>query len=242
MRLRFLLLMMLAPALAVWTACGDHVTDPDGLVDSAEAEAVMRSAAALPLLPHFLDAHDGLDGRQRATLLRARELWDAGTAAEDPRGPARRRIAVGYAVPTLLDAVPADDWTDARAQLGGWMTTASGMLRHVALPEVEARIEAAGQQLRRSDAAVTERARIYHLLLAGSDLVETTPRFVARTMARRAEGVVRRAAEESEHAVAPNTLERAQRLKDWAARAVDEGEYLLAIQRAYYAIQLVEEP
>lgn len=242
MRLRFLLLMMLAPAAAVLTACGDSVTDPDGLANSAEAEAVMRSAEALPLLSQFLDDHGGLDGPERETLFRARELWDAGTATGDPGGADRRRLAVGHAVPVLLQAVPAHEWDLARERLGDWMATAGGMLRHVSLPEVEARIGAADDQLRRSDAAATERARIHHLLLAGSELVETTPRYVARSMTREAESALQRADRATDDPIPATTLERAQRLRDWASRAVEAGEYLLAIQRAYYAIQLVEAP
>ena len=85
-----------------------------------------------------------------------------------------------------------------------------------------------------------------------SELVETTPRWVARRLVEEAHGAVERAEAEHETALgagdAPErplskrTLERALRLKDWAEVAVVEGEYLLAIQRAYYAIQLVEGP
>lgn len=236
--------MMLAPAAAVPTACGDSVTDPDGLLESAEAEAVMRSAEALPLLPQFLDAHAGLEGGDRTSLLlvRARELWEAGVTTGDSRGADQRRLAIDHAAPALMEVVPAHEWVEAREQLGAWITTARGMLRHVSLPAVEAQIGAAGQQLQRADAAPTDSSRIHHLLLAGSDLVETTPRHVARSMTGEADVAVQRASGATDSRLPRNTVERAQRLKDWAAQAVEEGDYLLAIQRAYYAIQLVEEP
>lgn len=234
--------MTLATALATLTACGDDVTDPDGLIDSAEAEAVVRSAEALPLLPVFLEPGDSAGDLARATLLRARELWDAGTAIDDPRGSARRRLAVGYALPLLVETVPAHEWGTARQGMEAWMVTASGMLQHLSMPEVEARIEAASQQLRRADRASSDRSRVYYLLLAGSELVETTPRFVARSMTRDAESAIRTAAARSDAPLPAATLERAERLKDWSVQALEEGEYLLAIQRAYYAIQLVEAP
>ncbi|MFW6330790.1 MAG: hypothetical protein ACOC3J_03595 [Gemmatimonadota bacterium] len=232
-------LLALGFALSAILACGDDVTDPDGLMESAEAEAVMRSADALPLLPSLLDTVD--DGqRAHATLLRARELWDAGATGNDARAAARRRLAVGYALPALAEHVPAPTWIEARERTDDWMATAGAMLRHLSMPRVEARLDAAAEHLRRSDAALSQQNQIYHLLLAGSELVETTPRYVARTMAAEATLAVREA-EEREGPLPGDAVERAQRLKDWAVAAVEEGEYLLAIQRAYYAIQLVED-
>lgn len=236
---------MLGSTLAALAACGDDPTDPDGLMESAEAEAVMRSAEALPLLSEFLDSElpgeAGVDeDRARATLLRARELWDAGTVTDEPRAAAQRRLAVVYAVPVLVESVPPHEWVTTRERTEQWMATATTMLDHLSIPAVEARIEAASRELRRSDAARTERGRIHYLLLAGSELVETTPRFVARAMARDAEAAVREAASRAGKPLPEPVMERAERLKDWAMHAVEDGEYLLAIQRAYYAIQLVE--
>lgn len=242
MRLRFFLPMTLATALAALTACGDDVTDPDGLIESAEAEAVVRSAEALPLLPTFLEPAADAGERERATLVRARELWDAGSAIDDPRGSARRRRAVGYALPVLLESVPPEDWAAARTRMEDWLVTASTMMRHLSMPQVEQRLAAATRQLARADRAGSEHSRVYYLLLAGSELVETTPRFVARSMAREAEGAVGRARAAAGDDLPVASLERAERLKDWSTRAVEEGDYLLAIQRAYYAIQLVEAP
>jgi hypothetical protein len=233
--------MMLVLPLAALGACGDAITDPDGLLESAEAEAIVRSAEALPLLPELLDMVPDAGPRQRATLQRARELWDAGTAGENQRAAARRRLAVGYALPLLLAAVPPEEWTASRERIDEWLDTVSSMMQHLSLPLVEARIEAARHQLSRADAAVSDRSRAYHLLLASSELVETTPRYVARTMALDAERAVHRASEATADPLPAATLRRAERLKDWSAAAVEEGEYLLAIQRAYYAIQLVEE-
>ncbi len=114
------------------------------------------------------------------------------------------------------------------------------MLRHIDMPEVQLRLETAERYLRRADASMTERGRAYNVLLATSELVETTPRHVARTMTASAGRAVEGASSRSEKPLSRRTLERAERLKDWAVAAVEEGEYLLAIQRAYYAIQLVE--
>lgn len=234
---RFLLLMTLVAAAAL-SACGDEVTDPDGLIQSAEAEAVTRSARALPSLAGLVDGLAPEDDRSRATLFRARELWDAGSAVDDPRGAARRRLAVGYALPVLMEMIPEPEWVDARDRLDDWIATANSMLQHLSVPRVETRLDAAVRHLERSDAAYSERNRVYHLLLASSELVETTPGYVARTMAADARAAVQ-SAREREPRPEERVLDRAERLKDWAVLAVEEGEYLLAIQRAYYAIQLV---
>ncbi len=184
---------------------------------------------------------DGLsptDDRSRATLFRARELWDAGTMVDDPRGAARRRLAVGYALPVLLEMVPEPEWVDARDRIDDWVATANSMLQHLSIPRVETRLDAAARHLERSDAAYSDRSRVYHLLLASSELVETTPGYVARTMTEDARSAVQ-SAREREPRPDDRILDRAERLKDWAVLAVEEGEYLLAIQRSYYAIQLV---
>lgn len=230
--------MLLASTIVAVGACDDDLTDPDGLAESAEAEAIMRSAAALPLLPDYIAAADG--AADRAKLQRARELWNAGTSVDDARGDARRRLAVSQALPGLLQAVPDDEWLASRQRLDEWMATASSMLRHLELPMVETRVRTARRHLSSSDAATSSHDRAYHLLLAGSELVATTPRFVARALARDAERAVRRAAASADPPPAA-IMKRAVRLKDWSARALEDGEYLLAIQRGYYAIQLVEE-
>lgn len=228
---------ILTLALAGLYGCGDDVTSPDALLESAEAEAVMRSARALPVLPDLADRAEPADSRDRAALVRAGELWAAG-AVESNRADAHRRLAIGYALPVLVESLTDADWGETRGRLDDWIATVEMMLQHLELPEVEDRIRGARRHLARSDAMpADERRRAYYLMLAMSELVETTPRFVAVRLVRDAGDALARdtAAEATEP-----SLERARRLKDWAERAVVEGDYLLAIQRAYYAIQLAE--
>lgn len=227
-------------ALALLAACGDEVTDPDAFSDSAEAEAILRSAAALPALPAVIDRRgDPADHAARRALFRAQELWAASLTDESPRARARRRLAVRYAAPALVDGLAPADWDEVDGGLRTWIATAESMLRHVRLPRVEARLTVARRQLERAVDAPDEHARANALLLSGAELVETTPRFVARSLAAEAEDAVRSARSRAPDAEDPD-LVRAERLKDWAARAVEEGDYLMAIQRAYYALQLVE--
>ena len=227
-------------AFALLAACGDEVTDPDAFSDSAEAEAILRSAAALPGLPSLIDrAQDPPDPAARLALSRARDLWAAGVAEDSHRARARRRLAARYAAPALHAGLATTHWDEVDRGLRAWIGTAEAMLRHVRLQKVEARLAAARGHLERAAAAADGPARAEALLLSSAELVETTPRFVARSLAAEAEAAVRGARSRAPGAEDPDLL-RAERLKDWALRAVEEGEYLLAIQRAYYAMQLVE--
>ena len=252
--LRFPIVLTLV--LAGLYGCGDDVTDPDAFLESAEAEAVMLSAEQLPMLPDLLATAVPESRRDEAVILRAQELWAEGTVTDD-RAAARRRLAVRYALPVLTESVSDEEWSAAREGLEDWIFTVERLLQRLVLPDVEERIAAARRYLEWSDGSATDpRRQRYYLLLGMSELVETTPRWVARRLVGEAHAAVSRAeagrapesgqaaeaGEARETPLSERTLERAQRLKDWAERAVVEGEYLLAIQRAYYAIQLVEGP
>ncbi|MFO7894953.1 MAG: hypothetical protein R6U63_14670 [Longimicrobiales bacterium] len=233
---------LLILVLAGVAGCDDDVTDPDAFLESAEAEAVMESARQLPMLPDLLAEASPGNVRERAILLRAQELWAAG-ALTDGRADSRRRLAVGYALPVLVGSVPEEEWSAARDGMEEWMVTVERMLQQLRLPDVQERIVAARRYLARSEASAGEdRRRRYYLLLAMSELVETTPRFVAVKLVEEASRAVSRRGPPGEGATraTERALERAERLKDWAEQAVTEGEYLLAIQRAYYAVHLVE--
>lgn len=234
--------IILAVVLAGLYGCGDDVTDPDAFVESAEAEAVMQSARELPALPDLMERAGSATDRERAVFQRARELW-AGGMIGDARDDSRRRLAVRYALPALVEAVPAEEWSAAREGVDRWVATAESLLDRLSLPHVEVRIARARSYLDRSDAVVAdERRRSYYLLLAMSELVETTPRFVARDLVRAAGAALQARTAGTDGEEQSRVVERALRLKDWAEQAVAEGDYLLAIQRAYYAKQLVEEP
>lgn len=237
MRNGYLLTVILTLALTGLTGCGDEVTDPDAFVESAEAQAILESARALPLLPGLIDAAGSQTPRDEAVLVRARELWAAGSDV-DRRADERRRLAVRYALPVLAVSVPEAEWAEVRAGAEAWIATAEGMLRHLSVPRLEERVAAARGYLQQSDAVRgDDRRRTYYLLLATSELMATTPRYLARAMVQDAGVALARVSTSGDDP----TGERAARLKGWAEQAVDEGDYLLAIQRAYYAMQLVED-
>ena len=239
MRNGHFLTAVLTLAAAGLYGCGDEVTDPDVFLESAEAQAILESARTLPLLPGLIEAAEPRGARDEAVLVRARELWAAGSDV-DRRADEHRRLAVRYALPVLATSVPEGEWAEVRAAAEAWIGTAEGMLRHLSMPRLEERVAAARGYLQQSDMAPDDdRRRKYYLLLATSELMATTPRYLARAMVQDADAALARAATPGDEGV--RTLERAARLKGWAEQAVDEEDYLLAIQRAYYAIQLVED-
>jgi hypothetical protein len=223
-------------------ACDDDPIRPDGFFDSAEAEAVLHSAAALPSLPELIAAaSEGATPGRVAELLMIQEGWIMGTAAGGPEGLQRRRDAAAHAAPLLARDIPAANWEDVRLRTEQWIATATLMLRHLRMPDLHDRLTTASWHLDQAGGAAQNEARVYHAVVAMAELVETTPRSVARTMVRQATTAVAAAEARAGSPAELRDLERARRLSDWAARAAHEQDYLRAIQRAYYALQLVEE-
>lgn len=229
-----------AAVAVLLSACGDDLVRPDELFEFVEADAVLRSAAALPSLGELAVRARTDHASQRATLVLAQQLWSSGTARNRPPGSSHRRAAVSYAAPVLAEVVPEDEWSAIRSRAEEWMGTAESMLHHLVLPGVEQRIASARRFLAQADGATSEEARVYHVLMALSDLVETTPRYVAGGLVAEATDAVARARSDHADTGVGITLERAGRLADWAARADEEEDHVRAIQRAYYAIQLLE--
>jgi hypothetical protein len=234
-------IVLASVALAALVAgCGDDPVEPGDFFQFAEADAVMRSAEALPSLSEIALGASPAQPYQEATLVLARQLWAAGVAGEPAAGAAQRRTAVAYAAPVLTQLVPPAEWASIRVRTDEWTRMVETMLQHLTLPDVERRVVSARHHLERADAAAGDDSRYYHTLMALADLMETTPRFVARRLVADAELAVGRA--DAVHGADPEipALARAKRLADWAARADEEEDHVRAIQRAYYALQLVK--
>ncbi len=233
--------LALAALAMLFAACGDDPTRPDILAELLEAEAIDRSAAALPGMAELLNTASAAGLENRARMIQIRELWTRGTNSLDGHGADHRRGAAALAVPLLAAGVPEEDWRVVRSRLEDWLSTADRMLLHLELPTVRERLADARRQLDRADAATSNEERVYHTVLAVSELVETTPRYVARTLVADAKSAVARAESAAEAGLHLRLLTRARRLADRAGRAMDEEDHMRAIQRAYYAIQLVED-
>lgn len=238
----FLVLALVLAGSAGVVACGDEITDADALV-SAEADAILRAAGTLPTLPALLDGAAEPQGvGSRAALDQARALWD-----EAPGRPARqrRRQAARLAAPYLAAGVESQVWDDARRRMVDWLDAGDAMLQHLSLADTDAHLRTARGYIGEADAASATETRVRFLLLAAATLVETTPRAVAEDLltaatAALADSREARSMAEAEGAGEPERIRRARRLVHWAGQAMQEEDYLVAAQRAYYATQLVE--
>ncbi|MEJ2679540.1 MAG: hypothetical protein P8174_10760 [Gemmatimonadota bacterium] len=234
-------------ALPFLAACEDAVTDPDEVMVASEAAAVLRSAADLPTLPGIITEtladSAGLPDSARYTLHSADELWARAAVENDLVRAARwRSRAVSMAAPYLAVQLDSARLGDLRQQLREWIEMASGMLKHFRLPEVEQALDDAAAQLARSEVAEVRgqhETAVWLALSAQSRLVDTTPRVVARRMSDMA--TARYRADTSRGVTFDErTRQRVERLVSGAREALDRQDYLRAIQRAYYANQLLE--
>ncbi|HKJ93913.1 MAG TPA: hypothetical protein VJ957_12160 [Longimicrobiales bacterium] len=239
--------LLAAVALPTLAACEDSVTNPDEVLVASEAEAVLRSAAAMPALLGVIDTvlvdSVALPDGVRYSLHTAEELWARAAADDDPARAARRRAsAVALAAPYVADHMDAARLVDLRHRLRAWVDVASGMLKHLRLPQVERDLDGAAELLARSEAAEARgehRTAVWLALSAQSRLVDTTPRVVARRMSDGALARYRRASADGSIRD-EQTRQRVERLVAGAREALDQEDYLRAIQRAYYATELLE--
>jgi hypothetical protein len=232
--------LVTAALLVGVAACGDDPVQPDIFAGFAEAEAALRSASALPSLGEVVGGTPAASPARRAALIRAQELWSGSAPPHGRDGLAQRQRASALAAPILAELRTPEDLLSIRGRVDEWARTVELLTAHLVLPAVQERLRAARIQLARADGATTADLQVYHVLLAMSELVETTPAFVARALVDEADRAVGRAESALDAGPAEDNVARARRLADWSARAVDEADYLRAIQRAYYAIQLVE--
>ncbi len=231
----------LAVMLAFAAACEDVVTEPDGFVLAEEAAAVLRSAADLPALPDIIGEAGASGAETNLILVRADELWTEAAAENDlARASRRRASAIALATPHLAGLVTEPALDSIQDELRGWIGLAGGMLRHLSLPQVEAALNDAARLLARADVAEARDdhgTAVWLTLSASSRLVDTTPRVVARrmTLVVSEELERRRGADDLD----AETFLRSERMVHGARQALDEEDYVRAIQRAYYAGQLL---
>lgn len=187
-------------------------------------------ALELPLpSPSYLLSEDsaGADA-----VARWRRSWDeavlAGRASREALYPELGRLMARTAASTEL----AQDL----ALLGAGVRRAEGLLERGLPAFLDAGIREALAAHRRAErvSAAGDEARAWALLLRGADaLREVGPEAVARTAVARCESSLRRIPED--HAYSEKELERVRHLVHGSRRALEDGEWALAIRRAYYA-------
>jgi hypothetical protein len=216
------------------SACQDAGGDPTAILMSGDAHPAVALAADLPSLPSLAAygtaeaqvSDDAIDLWTGSWLVSPEEGEDMRSAAyARGAGPLGERLGAA-GVGAALGRVEA-------ALLGADRLSIVGLPEAVALKLAAAHEEAdaARRALEQGALAVSVRAT----LQAADILRGVGPEGVARTLIARAEGGLAWGGGPAD----PVAMARAKRLVAGARRAAAESEFGVAIQRAYYACQLL---
>jgi hypothetical protein len=223
----------LALLTAIATACHDSPADPLASITTVETvpSLAISSSAMSARLPSLSDV--AIRVSPDVDLGAAVSAWEASWDDED--GEWQRTEARGNAVPVLFRALGEGA---ARSTIESLAWIRSETEWHARLPEELARpTTEAVALLERADEALEEGAGEYALALAleASDRVRSvTSQAVARRLVVRAERLM----ETGDNAL--GDVERARHLMNGARRALTEERWEIAIQRAFYACQVLE--
>lgn len=231
------LLRGVAPALflAVSSGCQDAPSDPLAALVSAETAPAVAVPVELPSLGEL-----ALMPEVSRELEPVLDGWVAGWENDNAElGRAARDEAIRLAAPVLHDVLGAGGVATTLApifQVGGDLGDIPDVPADLAprLEEVRSFVEDTRVALDegRFDRALT-------LGLQASDRIRALgPRAVARTLISRADRAIVRA--QVIDGFDPISLSRGERLLNGARRAMEEGQLDLAIQRGYYAVQVLE--
>ena len=225
---------VLAGLLAgVVSGCQDAGGDPTALLTGDDVHPAVALAAELPSLP-------GLATRARVEPLTSAAIdgWIGSWTMPAREGEAARLRAYGEASGPLADALGADGIAQALARLDATVDAAGRLPSETLPPAVAEQLASARAQAEgaRDALAAGDLRAAVQATLHGADLLRAVgPEGVARTLVARAEGGLAWAGTPAD----PVALGRAERLVHGARQAVATGDYGLAIQRAYYACQLL---
>lgn len=237
-------------------ACGDAPSGPATSLVALETEAALDVGLDLPTL-HRLAASLGTDAEldpvDRSRLDHARAVWvDAGTIeAADGTLAADSMRAAAYvlAAPVLVNALDSSRIERALERLDHWDAEARlalGEVRESALIHalgLTSRLAAARSLRQRAGRALAEGDRTAAMraaLEAADRLAETTPAAVAQRLVTRAEHLIEQRREGTANPATTMQLRRADRLVRGAWEAIEKGDHVRAIRRAYYAAQLMD--
>jgi hypothetical protein len=213
-------------------ACEDAGGDPTALLVE-DAHPVVALAAELPSLPGLAGV-----GRLEPMLSGAIDLWVGSWAVSAEEGEQNRAAAYDQAAQTLAGGLTSAAVGEALGRVEAALGAAERLGR-VGLPEpVALRLASAASEAGAARRALEagELAEAVRGTLHSADILRGVgPEGVARTLIARAEGGLSYAGSPAD----PVEVARAQRLLAGARQAAEDTEFGLAIQRAYYACQLL---
>jgi hypothetical protein len=203
------------------------------LLVTEETAPAVEIDIQLPSLPD-LAARTGTEGRLVAPLLAWSRSW------EGVGDPTAREASVTNAAPVLSDALGDGGVATVLAPLHRAVSSVDGVESlPLALQERVERIRSVALSSRRALEAGRSSDALRDGLVAADRLRDLGPEAVARALVERGE---RTLAGLPDRASDPDDVElrRGRGLLDRARRALESGEFSLAVQRAFYACQLLE--
>lgn len=217
------------------SACQDAPIDPLVGVVAGESEGALAVGVKLPD-PEWLAPAEGLS----IEATRAVETWQGSWSMEPEAGHAARVSIYGPLAHALAPTLAPGRLQEALVQLGEGVRHAGSIASEDLTPRLEQRVWQA-KRARAEAADALDRGdtvRAVEATLRGGDaLREVGPEAVARTLQREVEEAFGRVSEGGSYS--EKDMERLTRLVHGAREALDEGSWVLAIRRAYYARALL---
>lgn len=216
------------------TACQDASSDPLALVVTEETAPAIALERALPALP-VLVSTTGLEVELAGPVADWTASW------EDLGDRSARDAAIEAAAPELAEVLGE----------GGVYATLRPLQEAVRAlesldelpPDLAATVEDVRFTVHASEAALRTgrlESALRDGLMASDRLREVGPQAVARVLVARGDQLLTRLDETPDGSLDTLSRDRARGLITRARRALEEGDYTLALQRAYYAAMLLE--
>lgn len=221
-------------AMFALTGCHDSPTDPLASLVTAETAPALDIDIALPSLPD-LAARTRTEAALAVPVVRWSDSWSADGQVDGEE--AARRVAVHEAAPVLAEALGPSGVGDAVMSVDQAVMALDGLTEIPAVLEpVVAQAREEARQAREALRAGRNAWALEQALLASDQLRAVAPEAVARALVARGE-----AAAAVTDAGADSTIARTRgrRLLDGARQALDQGDYRRAVERAFYAYQLL---
>jgi hypothetical protein len=217
------------------TACHDVESDPLAVAVAPEAHGAVLVAPELPDIPTLL-AREGLNGSGGSEAMDWLQSWEVSGAEGDALRNSLYRSVTSQLFPRLGEEGVLELLSQNKASLSA-AESATALLVSEA---IQSAVDEAWRLHDWAERAFLEgdsRRALERVLRSGDALRKVGPKQVASALVDRADRALRRSQEPPPYS--EEELARIRRLLNGAREALREGDYPLAIRRAYYSCQLL---
>lgn len=230
--------MLLALAALTASACRDAPTDPMAGVVAEESSAALALDVSFADPENLIGTGESLDQAGLALLERWRDSWSLDTEA----GHALRARLYPGLEDVLAGMVRPGDIDRELASMADALRRARDLSRASLLPRLAEGIDQAGICYETAVAAAARgdtREAVSMIVRGGDALREVGPEAVARSLQVEVEAAFGRISASDPYS--SQDRDRLQRLVHGGREAIEQGDWVLAIRRAYYARALLDQ-